>query len=121
MPNHVAYTGATFSSNSISHLYWITCVAFVATLNAIHVDALECGTVILYRQTVLGGNEVVKGEWPFIAALYHSQTFEYFCGGTIISDKHILTGKRSIHFGACFLFCQATKILFQPPLYTNEG
>lgn len=56
-------------------------------------NAIECGTVNLYRELMLGGNEVLRDEWPFIAALYHSKSLKYFCGGTIISNKHVLTGK----------------------------
>lgn len=82
-----------FFSNFTSYWYWIAWVIFVATINIVQVDAIECGTVNLYREAVFGGNETVKDEWPFIAALYYSKTFSYFCGGTIISHKHVLTGK----------------------------
>lgn len=61
-------------------------------LNIDQVDANECGTVHLLRELVLGGNEVLRGEWPFIAALYYTKKHNYFCGGTIISNKHVLTG-----------------------------
>ncbi|KAG4071377.1 hypothetical protein HA402_004081 [Bradysia odoriphaga] len=43
--------------------------------------------VNLYREAVFRGTEVVKDEWPFMAALYYSRTFKYFCGGTIISRR----------------------------------
>lgn len=60
------------------------------------VDSIECGTVIVYKTATIGGKEVAKDEWPFIAALYYSTTFKYFCGGTIISQNHILTGKHVV-------------------------
>lgn len=71
---------------------------FVATINVVQVDGLECGTVNLYRDTILGGKEVMKDEWPFIAALLYSSTSKYFCGGTIISQKHVLTGINALFF-----------------------
>ncbi|KAG4077905.1 hypothetical protein HA402_013839 [Bradysia odoriphaga] len=64
--------------------------------NDIQVDVKECGKVHLYREAMLGGTEVVKDEWPFIAALYYTRTLKYFCGGTIISPKHILTAAHCI-------------------------
>ncbi|KAG4066426.1 hypothetical protein HA402_007062 [Bradysia odoriphaga] len=68
----------------------------VATIKVSSINAIECGTINLYREAVLGGKEVVKDEWPFIVALYYSSTFKYFCGGTIISDKHVLTAAHCI-------------------------
>lgn len=69
----------------------LICVC-IATFDIYQVDAIECGTVNLFRELILGGKEVLKGEWPFIAALYYARQFKYFCGGTIISNKHVLTG-----------------------------
>lgn len=64
----------------------------VGTFKIYEVGGIECGTVNLLREVILAGNEVVKGEWPFLAALYYARYCNYFCGGTIISNKHILTG-----------------------------
>ncbi|XP_037035531.1 toll-like receptor 7 isoform X1 [Bradysia coprophila] len=60
------------------------------------IDAINCGTVIVYKTATIGGAEVAKDEWPFMAALYYSATFKYFCGGTIISQKHVLTAAHCI-------------------------
>lgn len=30
--------------------------------------------------------------WPFLAALYRTDQSKFFCGGTLISSRHILTG-----------------------------
>lgn len=31
-------------------------------------------------------------DWPFLAALYRTDHSKFFCGGTLISSRHILTG-----------------------------
>ncbi len=69
---------------------------FAASFSSIHGNVIECGTVNLFRGLVLGGNDVLRDQWPFIAALYHSRQLKYFCGGTIISNIHVLTGIFSI-------------------------
>lgn len=45
-----------------------------------------------YTERIMGGNEADREQWPFIAALYHTKKLEYFCGGTLIANRHILTG-----------------------------
>lgn len=54
--------------------------------------ASECGIIKFTKPLILGGTQTSKGEWPFITALYYTADAKFFCGGTIISDKHILTG-----------------------------
>lgn len=60
------------------------------------VSATECGMVNLVRPRILGGKDVLKGEWPFVASIQARS--KYICGGTIISNKHILTGDEFVHF-----------------------
>lgn len=53
----------------------------------------ECGEVkIDWGNRVANGKKAVKGEWPFLAALYKLESSEYFCGSTVITNKHVLTG-----------------------------
>ncbi len=66
------------------------CVTFVILLQVWRVSSTVCGTVNIVRPRILGGNYALKGEWPFIASI-QNQT-KYVCGGTIISNRHILTG-----------------------------
>lgn len=66
-------------------------VSFAMQLQVYRVSTLDCGTVNFVRPTVSGGSATIKGEWPFIVSI--QKRSEYICGGTIISNKHILTGK----------------------------
>ncbi|KAG4072226.1 hypothetical protein HA402_005948 [Bradysia odoriphaga] len=67
-------------------------VSFVLQVH--QMGTMECGTVNFVRPAILGGNETIKGEWPFIVAVYNRST--YICGGTIISYRHILTAAHCI-------------------------
>nr|XP_029715874.1 prostasin-like [Aedes albopictus] len=45
----------------------------------------KAGTV----PTIINGKETTPGEWPWHVAIFHS--FQYVCGGTIISKTYVLT------------------------------
>lgn len=71
-------------------------IAFVAVVLLFQINRgngmeIECGTVNLVRPRILNGDQVLKGEWPFVAAIQNQS--QYICGGTIISKKHIITGE----------------------------
>lgn len=54
----------------------------------------HCGYPKIGRATVLGGEKFSRGDLPWMVPLF-DKTFEplkYFCGGTIISTRHILSG-----------------------------
>lgn len=44
------------------------------------------------------GSESERGQWPFLVALIRKKLNEdFFCGGTLISSKHVLTAGHCIH------------------------
>lgn len=46
--------------------------------------------------TIIGGKDTVDGEFPWIVAIFHYKErnrLEYQCGGSLISDRHVLTGE----------------------------
>lgn len=56
------------------------------------VSGIECGTVNMIHDVVRGGNEAVKGAWPFVVVIYRVNYTRPYCEGTLISNKHVLTG-----------------------------
>lgn len=67
-------------------------VALVCQLHLYQASDIECGTVDFTRPIIEGGSPTIRGDWPFIATLRNVEQSEYFCGGTLISTKHVLTG-----------------------------
>lgn len=63
------------------------------TFNEIHGQD-ECGTTLYTEDRLYAGSvsSVGIGEWPFLAALYHSEGRKFFCGGTLITQQNVLTG-----------------------------
>lgn len=61
-------------------------------LRGCQVSGIECGRVKFGFGLVRGGSVAERSEWPFIAALYEARPTKYICGGTLISNKHVLTG-----------------------------
>lgn len=58
------------------------------------VNGIDCGRVYKTESLIRGGNTTLRDQWPFIVALYDIRsTPAYICGGTLLSDRHILTGK----------------------------
>lgn len=74
---------------------------FLFGLLQIEVDANECGAVRYIEPQITGGSQTSRGEWPFIAALYYTNDAKFFCGGTLISAKHVLTGNNVINLLVC--------------------
>lgn len=56
------------------------------------VIAIECGTVDFVDPKISSGTVTVKGAWPFVAALYYVDQSAFFCAGTLITAKNVLTG-----------------------------
>lgn len=73
----------------------VTSLCFVCGIFAIEV--LECGLgKSEYEGFVFGGQPAAKGAWPWLVALIHRKHEKFFCGGSLISAKHVLSGKVAI-------------------------
>ena len=44
---------------------------------------------------MVGGDSVVdRTKWPWLVAFTHNEGNNYFCGGSLISKRHVLSGKK---------------------------
>lgn len=59
-----------------------------------------CGIPQKNTGLVVNGLELKRGKFPWMAALILRNRYPpmFFCGGSLISDKHVVTGKQSQEF-----------------------
>lgn len=50
-----------------------------------------------YIGQIVGGTKTTKGDWPWLVALTHGENDDFFCGGSLISAKHVLSGEVVTH------------------------
>lgn len=93
MTNHIQH----FSKNVVNSRLCV--IVLLCQFQICEISGSKCGTVspvesrIEYSAFRIGGGDVAqKGDYPFIAALYQTNEQQFFCGGTLISAKNVLTG-----------------------------
>lgn len=74
----------------------IAIVVCISLFGIIEVRGDYCGSVDILDPRISGGSETKRGEWPFLAALYYVEQLKFFCGGTLITRQHILTGTSNV-------------------------
>lgn len=52
----------------------------------------DCGLADQTSGLIIGGANTSQGKWPWLVALVRKSDEKFFCGATLISSKHILTG-----------------------------
>lgn len=58
-----------------------------------YVTAEECGNVKYSSGLIFGGTYAKQGQWPWLCTLHDTTSDEFFCGSTLISSRHVLTGE----------------------------
>jgi hypothetical protein len=62
-------------------------ISFLASANG-----QFCGSAQVATSFSFGSEFASRGQWPWLVPLL-TATGKYFCGSTIVSDHHLLTGK----------------------------
>jgi len=67
-------------------------LCFVAIAFDFKVFALApCGIVKLSRGLIIGGKEVKRHAYPWLVALHSSELESFFCAGSIVSTRHVVS------------------------------
>lgn len=75
-----------------------------------------------FNQLSFNGERVSKGQFPWIVPLFdqtQAQTPSYFCGSTIISNRHLITAAHCIYDAGDFM--TAERILAIPGMYNIDN
>lgn len=75
--------------SEMSAKYFLSLVVLSSFFPDIFALSFGDGTIV----GVIGGKPIAKGDWPWLVALVYSESGQHFCGGTLISAKHVLSGK----------------------------
>lgn len=67
--------------------------SLLTLLHVIPSKLQACGKFSFNTGLVVNGDEVKRGEFPFLVALLKLKTQKFFCGANLITQKHALTGE----------------------------
>lgn len=73
-------------------IFWIFSLIFI-NFSEISTSTDTCGTRKFTAGLIFGGENAVKGQWPWMAPIRNKMRGKYVCGSTLISNKHSLTGE----------------------------
>lgn len=62
-------------------------------LSSSNVIKKSCGIREGFVPTIFGGHKTSKGDWPWNVAFIDREYENFFCGGTLISARHVLSGE----------------------------
>lgn len=81
------------------NFFKLTCaLSALAWVVETSIDSSSCGINNPKQGLIVGGGgfKSKRNEWPWLAALIHQPTQSFFCGGTLISQNHVLTAAHCI-------------------------
>lgn len=70
---------------------------FIGIFDGITSEREKCGIKGSPTGQILGGKRAIKNEWPWVANLMHLPDGKFFCAGTLIHAKKVLTAAHCIH------------------------
>jgi hypothetical protein len=80
--------------------------------------SLKCGGRPAGSGLVYGGNHTRLHSWPWLVALRLKPTNDFFCGGSVISERHVISGE-SCHQNAGEFF--STSCTFKRERLRTKG
>jgi secreted trypsin-like serine protease len=71
----------------------ISVICANASGKAVKKQPLKCGLRPVGIGNVIGVNHTILNSWPWLVALRYKPTNEFFCGGSLITARYIISGK----------------------------
>jgi hypothetical protein len=68
-------------------------IAFVLVSDSNAQKLPKCGKSHFGIGTVISGRPSTPHSWPWLVAFFFKPENQFFCGGSLISAKHVLSGK----------------------------
>lgn len=84
-------TSAKFIDSSLLGVFMFVLGVLLNSVNSQTIDN-ECGAINIPKGLAIEGHQTLKGFWPFAVGVYEIKDYKLFCGGSLISRKHVLTG-----------------------------
>lgn len=83
-------------------VFWIITVVLMISVLSLYrystsgelVDLTKCGRKFVGAGMVFGGEKTTQNSWPWLVALFYLPKNQFFCGGSLISSKHVLSGEK---------------------------
>lgn len=83
----------------MNHLVVVHKLIFILlTIFSLPSKGQKCGQFLYNSGLIVNGDDIVRGEFPFLIALWMLRDQSFFCAGNLISQRHAVTGKSSFFF-----------------------
>lgn len=115
--------GVQMQTKEMEFLRYFTIVLFSLILNVSGSSKHgNCGGNYSSENRVFGGEVVQKNsfEFPWLVALHHRIMESFFCAGSLISNKHVLTGRIKLKLKSKVQFQFFFFRLSSGPLHSSE-
>ena len=77
-----------------------------------------CGRKSFIAFRIFNGQQSEPNSWPWLVVFHHTPKNVFFCGGSLITAKHVLTGKKNNT--TCIIIHELTKIKTKPDCKISE-
>ena len=73
--------------------WYLVTFLFLWLLQLSATEVIECGRKSTVDTRIFNGDEIQPNSWPWIVALNFILKNMFFCSGSLISNKHVLSGR----------------------------
>lgn len=76
-------------------LFWfVITICYVSGFPSVN-DNEQCKKGKSFGGFIVGGKRAKKGDWRWVVALKHAPSGRYFCAGSLIINRHVLSGNET--------------------------